>query len=252
MLPDAAQIFANRFDARLLDDTNPAFIVSLERGFAYAMIGKTGNESVKGALAESLRIRPRVSGYGYPWVPRVVANPAARVVRRALGKSPPGFDLHARNYGWDLMLLPQVARSGLYKFAFVRNPWDRLVSCWADKVASLKGKVDYAPRFGPPVTPHWEFDRFARWAIEQPDPEGHYRLQSRHIVHDGKLVVDFLGRFERLESDWETVREKFGLAAIPSRNRSKHRPYRELYTPQLRNLVGEFYAEDIERFDYCF
>ncbi len=242
----------NRFDPALMDDRNPAFIVSLEKGFAYAMIGKTGNESVKAALAASLQIRPRVSGYGAPWVPRAVANPAARTVRRLLGKPPPGFDLHARNYGWRLMTVPQVAGSSLFRFAFVRNPWDRLVSVWANKVSSLKDLQPTTDRFGPEVRTDWSFDRFARWAVEQAEPEGHFRPQSRHVTHEGQLVVDYIGRFEALDADWEAIRKRFGLAKLPRRNRSSHRPYRELFSADLRERVARYYEEDIERFGYTF
>jgi hypothetical protein len=249
---ERAVVWANRFRPALLDDRNPAFIVSIDKGFAYAMIGKTGNESVKAALAASLAIRPRVAGWGYPWVPRVVANPTARVVRRALGKPPPGFDVHARNYGWKLMTVPQAAESSLFRFAFVRNPWDRLVSVWANKVHALAGKQEHTNRFPPEVRPDWSFDRFARWVVEQEVPEAHCRPQSRHVVYEGRLIVDFLGRFERLTEDWEVVRARFGLAPLPSRNRSDHRPFRELYTPDLVKVVGDYYAEDVERFRYTF
>lgn len=249
--PEYLQARINRFHKSTLDDSNPVFVVDLNRQFAYAVIGKTGNSSVKSVLAKTMGVRPRVSGYGYPWVPRALANPTARVVRRMLGKSPPGFDPHARNFGWDLLTVPQVAESSFFRFGFVRNPWDRLVSCWSDKVHSLKGKQAMTERF-PEVSTDWSFDRFARWAIEQPVPEAHVRPQSKHVVHQDKLILDFVGKFESLAHDWQTVAGRFGFPPLPTKNASQHRPYREHYQGDLANLVGDYYEEDVRRFDYAF
>ena len=63
-------------------------------------------------------------------------------------------------------------------------------------------------------------------------------------------MVDFVGRFERLEQDWNFLQEKFGLPGLPHQNRSRHVDYHEAYTPELAAIAAKRYARDIELFSY--
>jgi hypothetical protein len=131
-----------------------------------------------------------------------------------------------------------------FKFAFVRNPWDWQVSVY-HYVSQRTDHPDHAQfsRFR-------DFDDYLDWRINGEGPE----LQSEFVLDDdGELIVDFVGHFESLAEDFGTVCERVGIpAALPHINRSRHRDYREHYSPAARALVSEAYARDIEFFGYDF
>jgi hypothetical protein len=69
----------------------------------------------------------------------------------------------------------------------------------------------------------------------------------------GEPVVDFVGRFERLEEDAGYLFRRIGVeAALPRLNASCHGLYRDYYTARTRDLVAQRFARDIERFGYRF
>ncbi len=70
----------------------------------------------------------------------------------------------------------------------------------------------------------------------------------------GRLLVHNLLRFENLKWDWMHFAEKQALAGTLSRrNASKRgRDYRSYYSVETRNLIGDYYREDLEAFGYAF
>ena len=133
-----------------------------------------------------------------------------------------------------------------FKFGFVRNPWDRLVSCYFSKVVEMENRK--FPDFSGS-----EFRDFVGY-VERCDLRGgdrHYRLQSVLVPVD---TVDFVGRFESFERDARLVCTRLGLPVVelPHRNRSGHRHYVEYYDATLRRRVAALYAQDIETFGYSF
>lgn len=62
-----------------------------------------------------------------------------------------------------------------------------------------------------------------------------------------------IGRTETLGQDWQVIRRRLGIDVdLPTRMRSVHRPYREYYDAETRDLVAGIYARDIEMFGYEF
>ncbi len=137
-----------------------------------------------------------------------------------------------------------------FKFAFVRNPWDRLVSCWLNKVIR-KNAFEFSDSHHEKMK---DFAAFVAWVEGQNLSEGdiHIRAQSSLIdLND----CDFFGRMENFENDLAYVFSKLGL---PTHNRSvrnqsgQRKPYQEYYTPELVDQVGEIYSKDIRLFGYKF
>lgn len=120
------------------------------------------------------------------------------------------------------------------KIAFVRNPWDRQVSQFYFQRHKGLGQADFAEWIGG-VRP------MAVMAM--------LRL-------NGALGVDFVGRFESLEADFERVCRQLGaepppLPALKSSIRPKGH-YRDYYNARSRDRVAEMYAEEIAAFGYSF
>ncbi len=73
------------------------------------------------------------------------------------------------------------------------------------------------------------------------------------VDENGKLLVDFVGKFENLDEDFRSICQKVGISArLPHINKSKRTDYRDYYDSETRDLTAQLYAEDIERFGYTF
>jgi len=140
--------------------------------------------------------------------------------------------------------------NSFYKFAFVRNPWDWQVSMYHfilkqtdhvrhDLVKSMSG-----------------FDEYIEWVISEknPYPRGATKYQKDMLIDkQGNLLVDYIGRYEMLNRDFDHVCQKLKLdTSLPTLNQSHHRDYRSYYDAKTRRQVATSFCEDIEMFDYTF
>lgn len=148
-----------------------------------------------------------------------------------------------------------------FKFAFVRNPWDRLVSWWsmidAMRPNLASGQANVFQRFV--LTRAATFDEFllnCDQAIEDDDGRKHiFQNQIDYLTDaDGSLLVDFIGRFEDFSDDLRFVCERTGadISSLERRNNSRHRPYREYYSEGSAAFVARRYTKDIAAFGYSF
>ena len=145
------------------------------------------------------------------------------------------------------------AQRSHFKFAFVRDPFARLASCYMNLVKVKSRRVTtFNPYLWGALRLDLGFDVFARAVCQIPDAlaDRHFLSQSRQLFPGGEPLVDFVGRFERLEEQFEPLRRRYGLAALRRMNASPGYDYRKLYTEELVELVARRYAEDIERFGY--
>ncbi len=70
---------------------------------------------------------------------------------------------------------------------------------------------------------------------------------------DGRLLVDFVGRYERLHEDFQYVCRTLGVeATLPHVNPSRHGDYRSYYNIRTMNMLKDVAREDIEMFAYEF
>jgi hypothetical protein len=141
--------------------------------------------------------------------------------------------------------LPPEIWERAFKFAFVRNPWERLYSHF--KYREARGRLRKGAA-GQPDFPTWIKEN-----IPEKNP-GNLQPQYKWITDEnGKLIVDFVGRFDRLMDDFLSVCNI--LETPPQRlghlNRSRGGPdYRQHYNSDTRSIVSEFYAEDMARFNF--
>lgn len=141
-----------------------------------------------------------------------------------------------------------------YKFAFVRNPWDRMVSAYRYlKRGGLHRRT--TPWIEANILPFESFADFVRHADHDVVlRELHFQPQHRFICgHRGEIAVDFVGRFERLAADFAVVGARLGIdRTLPISNASHRADYRAFYDDETRTIVGNLYAKDVELFGYRF
>lgn len=142
-----------------------------------------------------------------------------------------------------------------YKFAFVRNPWDRLVSKFNFDLQQNKASIK-------PFYHNGNFDDFIKKLsdnfnfILQLKPTQfiscHF-LPQTNFVFSKKIKLDFLGRFENFDQDISKLAEKFNIKKeIKHENKTKHKPYDLYYNNKTRDIVEKLYKEDIKNFGYTF
>lgn len=108
------------------------------------------------------------------------------------------------------------------------------------------------------------FADFAAEVCGIPDEiaDPHFRSQYYNLEHKGKLIPNYIGRFENLEKDFQEICRIKGLSLeLPHMNASATKEgvpsltkvdYRGYYTRELENMVAKRYGRDIDLFDYRF
>ena len=207
-------------------------IVSHRHRFIFAAVPKTGTHSVRRALREQL------------------GDEDVEQVGLFVNKRFPWQDLAAIQHG-HLSLrqvrpyLGEDAFSGYFKFAFVRNPFDRFVSYCAFMLRD--GDVfQQRPR---DVMRHFLFGA---------PPEHHILFQpqaSLLVGEDGEtLLTDKVGRVEDMQGSYDEICSRIGIPSRPLDrvNDSRRGDYRHYYDQPLIDGVATRYAQDLELFGYAF
>ena len=217
----------------------------------YMAVPKVANTSIKAAVSP-------LATADHEWIDSERAGDSDRSVYRRERNNL--FALNIR------LLKHQVkAYDEYYVFAFVRNPWDRLVSCYKDKLASgsvleqgrLKQPRQDSRPLGRQFPAGMEFSEFVREVGRTPDTKAnrHFRSQYTFLTdRNGALLPDFIGRYESLSEDFARIMERIGApqAALPHIRRSDSTEYRDYYTTALVDIVAERYRTDTELFGYSF
>jgi len=150
------------------------------------------------------------------------------------------------------------------KVMIYRNPWDRLLSCWAQKVVKRMGADEFRgfDRFG--ITAETTFKRFVEIVAGVPDEQSNIHFASQtHLTQFAEFAASpgklMLMCFETVSYDWQYLQSwlKAGLPSLslPPMARwtvSAHPHYSEMYDTETRKLAAQRYAADVQEFNYSF
>ncbi len=77
-------------------------------------------------------------------------------------------------------------------------------------------------------------------------------LQTSHVCDaNGKVIVDFIGRFENIAADFNSISCRLDLAmTLPHLNRTDHLPPSEAFEPEAEARIRELWAVDFETLGY--
>lgn len=142
-----------------------------------------------------------------------------------------------------------------FKFTFVRNPWDRMVSMlkygWFYGVKINQGKKISLDDY---------FDKFKK--VEYDERFFNSNQFSDYNTIEGSIYknifgedMDFIGKFENLEEDFSKICliNNIKNKKIPHIEKSHNRKqYHNYYDSRSRSLIEEKYYKDIELFNYEF
>jgi hypothetical protein len=140
-------------------------------------------------------------------------------------------------------LLTEQQFKEYFKFAYVRNPWDRTVSLYHYIRRNSRH------RYHKQCISDGNFSTYLKSEHLESLPQ-QYDFISKH----GKNLLDFVGKFENLQEDFNIICDKIGIPKIklPHKNKSNHKHYTEYYDDETRQIVAERYAKDIKYFGYKF
>jgi hypothetical protein len=206
-------------------------IVSHQHRFIFAAIPKTGTHSVRQALREQLG-PDDIEQVGlfvdkrFPW-PEL-----AQLRHGHLGLA------QVRPY------LGEDVFASYFKFAFVRNPFDRFVSY----CAFVSRETD-------------DFQRDARavmrYVLFELQPLQHILYQPQHALlvdANGRLLSDYVGRVEQMQQSYDEICARVGIPgrALEQVNSTRRGSYRDYYDQPLIDGVAALYKRDLELFGYGF
>ena len=206
-------------------------IISHKNSFIFFAVPKTGTHSIRQALRPHLdeNDQEQVGLFVQKQLPYEELSRighghiSARQARPVIG--PKQFDLY-------------------FKFAFVRNPFDRFVSYCAFMSRHNDAFVS-DPR------------AFMRFVIRDNPPLQHILFRPQHellVGENGGLLMDFVGKVETMQQDYDRLCERLGIPgqALERVNASSHGHYADYYDSDLVARVGDFYGRDLELFGYRF
>lgn len=154
------------------------------------------------------------------------------------------------------LLKEKVNYNNYFKFAFIRNPWDRVMSNWkmfcsssgrwikSAQLKALFGDRDYNKILFP------EFIE-----IIQTVNNHHWEQQIEYLKDedDNIIIMDVLGRFENLFNDFKKIKMKLNLnGTLGKINVTNHKDYQHYYNLKEIELIEKKYEKDIEEFGYTF
>lgn len=142
-----------------------------------------------------------------------------------------------------------------FKFAFVRNPWDRLHSAYRYLKAggwNEKDKVWGEKHLA-------QYEDFNEFVIKWLTPENikthiHFKPQHEFICDKhGNLLLDYIAYFETLNQDFEEIATRLNIkTTLETHNRNPGETYKNAYTQHAKSKVEDIYAKDIAIFGYSF
>jgi hypothetical protein len=146
--------------------------------------------------------------------------------------------------------LPEAVWGTYFKFAFVRNPYDSLQSWYFYRQREELAAPDH-PRHHL-YTGNISFEQFVRTFSTQ-----HIMLNQHYWVSPPALgdqnQLDFVGRYETLERDFNHICEQIGVPAPALglvRKSANHEQAKQLWNPETRAIANDYFREDFLRFGY--
>jgi len=122
-----------------------------------------------------------------------------------------------------------------FSFGVIRNPWDRTVSSYN----YLTTKKQFTGTF---------FEYIHMFA------EGRLKTAKKYAQHDMVKNCSYVMRFEYLQEDFNEVCKLIGIQPpnLPHVWKTEHKPYTELYTEEMKQIIAEASSGDVEEYGFSF
>lgn len=137
-----------------------------------------------------------------------------------------------------------------FTFSVIRNPWDKVVSHYHYRVQTNQTGLG-VNSIG--------FKEWVKLSYGNKDPLYYdkpkmFMPQFDWLTDDGgRVLVDFICRFENLADDFNVVCRKIGRnPSLPRLKASMRGNYSDYYDTESIEIVARWFSQDIENFGYTF
>ena len=138
--------------------------------------------------------------------------------------------------------------STFFKFALVRNPWCRIASYYFSKQEAQELNIpDPPPEKAAAILDAGKYPILHCQQIQ---------YLTEDMSTEGRIAVDFVGRFESLRKDLDHIEQQIGIKInLPKRKLGKakgKKHYSLYYNEESIEMIRDLFAKDIEYFGYEF
>ena len=203
----------------------------------YGRVPKAANSSIKAALCRLLSERP----------PKGTKTTSDK------------FWQHETNNETELITLREARkyRRSHFSFSFVRNPFDRLIAAYNNKVIEIEQPPLPMQNMG--IHHNMSFESFLDILIDTPIQryDVHVLPQSHLLCLGRQVIPKFVGRVEQIDEHWDILRNillREGISvmeSLPQKNvrRSEKNSLKEYFhNDSLINKALQLYGDDINLF----
>ena len=213
------------------------FIRMKRHNLLYGRVPKAANSSIKAALCRLLSERP----------PKGTKTTSDK------------FWQHETNQETELITLRRARkyRRSHFSFSFVRNPFDRLIAAYNNKVIEIEAPPLPMQNMG--ITHGMSFDAFLDVLIETPFKhyDVHVLPQNQLLCIGNQIVPKFVGRVEQINEHWAELRDILArrgidvMESLPQKNvrRSDRGSLQSHFTSDaLIEKTMRIYGDDVRLF----
>ncbi|MBL6803603.1 MAG: sulfotransferase family protein, partial [Synechococcus sp. BS307-5m-G38] len=207
------------------------FILFRDIPLMYGRVPKVANSSIKASLCKLLSLRPDGG----------IKTTSDRFWRD-------------NTHGETQLITPLQARrlrTSHFSFSFVRNPFDRLVAAYNNKILEIEDVPLPMKRMG--LHHGMSFASFIQTVCDA-DPlmmDNHVRPQAEMLTTSNKLVPKFVGRMEHINDHWRRLKGRMQLEGLPTLGLLPMKNVRREGRTDIRNLFSSLALIDqvLERYE---
>lgn len=194
------------------EDSNPILSLFLEKNCLFFHIPKTAGISISNSIYGDVK-----------WGHRTV-------------------DYYKSYYGDDVFY-------SLYKFCFVRNPYDRLFSAYTflKKGGINDQDLAFSQKY---LSEYLTFEDFVLRGLEKKEIMEwvHFKPQYTFVCDNDKMVMDFVGKMENINEDFEYLCKQININNAELKKLNMSSVKKNDFSDEIKSIIKTKYQKDFTLF----